>query len=130
MPSNDHETPKSSLGGRTGALVLAALAVGAMALFGLDRMNTPGSSGATHLAGLPALAGEPASFTDEQKHGIEKVVKDYLLANPELFLEVQGALEAKMEKEQAEKTKALVSENAKEIYRHPNAAVAGNPNGD
>ncbi len=79
---------------------------------------------------LSAIAGEPASFSDEQKRGIEKIVKDYLLANPELFLEIQSALEAKMEKEQAEKTKAMVSENSKDLYRHPNAAVAGNPNGD
>jgi protein-disulfide isomerase len=57
-------------------------------------------------------------------------VKDYLIANPEVFLEVQSALEAKLEKEQAEKTRAAISENAKDLYRHPNAAVAGNPNGD
>ena len=130
MPSNDHEPPKFSLGGRRSALVIAALAVGGLALFGVSKVRGPTGGGATHLAGLPALAGDTSSFSDEQKRGIERIVKDYLLANPELFMEIQGALEAKMEKEQAEKTKALISENAKEIYRHPNAAVAGNPNGD
>ncbi len=131
MPSNDHESPKSSLGGRTIALAVAALAVGCLALFGLGRMNVfSGGSAGQRLAGMSAIAGEAANFSDEQKRGIEKIVKDYLLANPELFLEIQGALEAKMEKEQAEKTKAMVSENSKDLYRHPNAAVAGNPNGD
>ncbi|MGL1728885.1 DsbA family protein, partial [Vibrio parahaemolyticus] len=36
----------------------------------------------------------------------------------------------KMEKEQAEKTKAAMAENAKEIYRDPNAPLAGNKDGD
>ena len=35
-----------------------------------------------------------------------------------------------MEKEQAEKLKAAISQNAAEIYRERNASVAGNPNGD
>ena len=69
-------------------------------------------------------------FDDAQKRGIEQVMKDYLLANPQILLEVQSALEQKMAQEEAERTKALVSENAKEIYRHPDAPVAGNPDGD
>jgi protein-disulfide isomerase len=35
-----------------------------------------------------------------------------------------------MEKEQAEKLKSVVAENAAEIYRQPNASVAGNAEGD
>ena len=35
-----------------------------------------------------------------------------------------------MEKEQAEKLKVAITENAGEIYRDPNADIAGNPNGD
>ena len=35
-----------------------------------------------------------------------------------------------MEKEQAEKLKVAIAENAAEIYREPKASVAGNPNGD
>jgi len=77
------------------------------------------------------IAGKPADqFSDTQKRAIEQVVKDYLMANPEVLLEIQGALEAKMEKAQAEKLKVAITENVKEIYRNPKAAVAGNPNGD
>jgi protein-disulfide isomerase len=77
-----------------------------------------------------SVAADTSMFDDAQKRGIEQIVKDYLLQNPQVLVEVQGALEAKMAKEEAEKTKAMVAENAKEIYRHPDAPVAGNPDGD
>ena len=90
--------------------------------------------GAALLLGGPFRSGSVATdtsmFDDAQKRGIEQIVKDYLLQNPQVLVEVQGALEAKMAKEEAEKTKAMVAENAKEIYRHPDAPVAGNPDGD
>jgi protein-disulfide isomerase len=69
-------------------------------------------------------------FSGEQRKEIEKIVKNYLITNPEIFLEAQTALEAKMEKEQAEKLKVAIAENAKEIYRDPQADVAGNASGD
>jgi protein-disulfide isomerase len=75
-------------------------------------------------------AAEPAAFTPEQKQAIEKIIKSYLVANPEVFLEVQTALEEKMEKDQAQKFKVAITENAAEIYRQPNSAIAGNANGD
>jgi protein-disulfide isomerase len=82
--------------------------------------------------GQPA-AGEAAAtgvFSPEQKRAIEEIVKDYLVANPEVFLEVQQSLEAKMEKIQAERLKSAIAENAREIYRSPDAPTAGNPKGD
>ena len=90
------------------------------------------------VAALPAppaaLAQAPAAdtrlFSPEQKRAIEEIVKDYLIANPEVFLEVQQSLEAKMEQIQAERIKAAIAQNAREIYRSADAPVAGNPNGD
>ena len=79
---------------------------------------------------MPAKAVEPAGFTPDQKQAIEKIIKSYLVANPEIFLEVQTALEEKSEKDQAQKFKVAITENADEIYRQPNAPTAGNPNGD
>jgi protein-disulfide isomerase len=73
---------------------------------------------------------QDAGFSATQKSAIEKIIKDYLIANPEVMLEVQTVLEAKMEKIQAEKTKAALSENAKDIYRRDGAPVAGNKDGD
>jgi protein-disulfide isomerase len=84
---------------------------------------------------VDAYAEEPAAsssaaFSDEQKKAIGEIVKDYLTKNPEVLVEVQSALEAKLEKEQGEKLKTFLSENAKDIYRNPDSTVAGDPNGD
>jgi protein-disulfide isomerase len=78
----------------------------------------------------PAKMTEQARFSPDQKQQIEEIIKDYLVANPEIFLEVQTALEAKMEKDQAAKLKVAITESATEIYRAPDASVAGNANGD
>jgi protein-disulfide isomerase len=77
----------------------------------------------------PAHAAD-AAFTDEQKKAIGEIVKDYLIKHPEIIVEVQQALEAKMEQEQADKLKSFMSENAKDIYRNPESPVAGDPAGD
>ena len=82
-----------------------------------------------------AYAEEPAAtsstaFSDEQKKAIGEIVKDYLTKNPEVLVDVQAALEAKLEKEQSEKLKTFLSENAKDIYRGAESTVAGDPNGD
>lgn len=71
-----------------------------------------------------------SSFSDSQKSEIETIVKDYLLKNPEIFLEVQSALEAKMEQIQAERLKVALAANADALFRDPDAPVAGNPKGD
>jgi protein-disulfide isomerase len=139
--SSEHDSGDRGLqtapgGGRSLPAILTALVLGGVGLYGLGQLVRPHEAKSPDLtlsqlaSGSPSPASGTSSFSDDQRKSIEKIVKDYLLANPEIFLEIQSALEAKMEKEQAEKLKALVAENAKEIYRHPNAAVAGNPNGD
>ena len=65
-----------------------------------------------------------------RKKAIGEIVKDYLTKNPEVLVDVQAALEAKLEKEQSEKLKTFLSENAKDIYRGAESTVAGDPNGD
>jgi len=85
----------------------------------------------TPAAAAPAAAATAATdFSPQQRQSIEKIVKDYLVANPEIFLEVQTALEAKLEQQQAERLKVAIAENARDIYRDPTADIAGNPDGD
>ena len=78
----------------------------------------------------PAAAAPANSFSAEQKSEIQRIIKDYLVANPEVFLEVQQALEAKMEQAQAEKLKQSLAAHADALFRAPDAPVAGNPTGD
>ena len=80
------------------------------------------------LHATPAAAAEP--FTPEQKAAIEKIIKDYLLANPEVMLEIQQALEARMEKIQQERAKLAILENREVLFRRADAPMTGNPKGD
>jgi protein-disulfide isomerase len=120
-------------------LVVPAVALlGGLVLLGKSAVTPKDESDApATVAAQPAAPAAPApassaatGFSSEQKKEIEQIIKSYLVSNPEIFLEAQTALEAKMEKEQAEKLKTAIAENAREIYRDPNADIAGNPNGD
>jgi protein-disulfide isomerase len=84
---------------------------------------------ATASASPPALAAN-SSFTEAQTKAIGDIVKDYLVKNPDVMIDVQAALDAKLEKEQGEKLAAFMADNAKKIYRDPDSAVAGDPKGD
>ncbi len=112
---------------------IAALAV--LVMIGTSAVKTPVMTIAeadmtTPPAPTPAKPTEQARFSPDQKQQIQEIIKDYLVANPEIFLEVQTALEEKMEKDQAAKLKLAIADNAAAIYRAPDASVAGNADGD
>jgi protein-disulfide isomerase len=71
-----------------------------------------------------------ATMNPVQRKEIESIVKQYLLNNPEVLLEIQNALEAKMDKLQAERTAAVIRGNAPEIFRPAFSPVVGNAKGD
>jgi protein-disulfide isomerase len=86
------------------------------------------------LAALAAISAAPAlasdAFSAEQRQAIEAIVRDYLIKNPEVMLEVLEAAKDKISSEaQATRAKAL-AERRQEIFEDPNAPVAGNPKGD
>lgn len=121
------------------SLALAALfAIGAALGQALAPVWANGPSGATTPLVLaqatpPAAAPAPSApevFNADQKAAIEKIIKEYFLKNPEAFLEIQTALENKMETLQAEKMKTALKENAADIYKRESSPVAGNPKGD
>jgi protein-disulfide isomerase len=110
----------------SGALLLVAgVLVGVLALGGgFDRAvaeDPHASAAATDVAKV---------FTPEQKAAIGAIVKDYLLENPEVLLDVQTKLEAKLEKMQEERMKTAIKSYADQLYRRADAAMAGDPNGD
>jgi protein-disulfide isomerase len=86
-------------------------------------------------APAPAATGQrtvvaEATMNAAQRKEIESIVKQYLLNNPEVLLEIQNALEAKMDKLQAERTAAVIRGNAPEIFRPAFSPVVGNVKGD
>jgi protein-disulfide isomerase len=80
---------------------------------------------------LPSLAGAqgttPPTLSREQ---IEQIVREYLLANPEVIIEAVEGLEEKRRREaEAGQRDALKAKQA-QIFNDPDAPVAGNPQGD
>ena len=74
---------------------------------------------------LPSSALEP-----EDKPAIEKIVRDYLLSNPEIILEVQQALQTKQETEAKERAAIALTQNSDVIFNSKNQGVIGNKSGD
>jgi protein-disulfide isomerase len=109
---------------------VAMTAVGAAAFLpysigAVDRLGSPRA----HAETIAPTAGG-ATFSDEQKKALGEIIKDYLVKNPEIMIDVQTALEEKMQKDQDAKLKSFMTENGKSIFRGPNSSVAGDPNGD
>ena len=76
------------------------------------------------------VAGHAQSFSDPQRSEIEKIVRDYLVAHPEVLQEAISSLEKKQAAEEAEKHEAAVKDNAQEIFNSPRQVTVGNPQGD
>jgi protein-disulfide isomerase len=77
----------------------------------------------------PAPAAKSA-FSPEQRRAIEQIIKEYLIANPEVMAEVQAAFEQKQAAMQAEQMKKAMTEHAGKIFRSTTAPTIGNPKGD
>ena len=137
MPFN-MRTLMRHLGTPTGAAIAAAVVLYGGAMVAFARVPTPLVAPDAAGAVVERVQAQPGSrsgagatvFSPEQKAAIEGIIKDYLVENPEVFLEVQTALEAKMEKVQADKLKSALADNAREIFKRPDAPIAGNPKGD
>jgi protein-disulfide isomerase len=70
------------------------------------------------------------AFTPAQRKELEAIIKEYLLGNPEVLLEAQTVLEAKMDKIQAERMGVAIKENGAELYRSAASPIVGNAKGD
>ena len=105
--------------GATGlAVAVAMLAGGYLA----------GQPGAALAEDTPAAMTTPSGGTLDRK-AVETIVREYLLANPEVLLEVQQALDAKQKEEQKVAQKAIIDGAHDKIYRSAHDGIVGNPDG-
>lgn len=74
---------------------------------------------------MPAYA-----FDDSQKAEIQAIIKEYLLENPEIMIEVQQALEDKHQASVSEQQAELLATSSDRIFNNAADPVFGNPNGD
>lgn len=61
------------------------------------------------------------------KDDVRNIIREYLIENPELMLEVQSALEAKQQADLAESQKLVLEEQKDHIYSSDYAIEIGNP---
>src|SRR5467141_2119000 len=96
---------------------MASFRLLASALFALALCGTP-----------PAASAQ--SFSDGQRGDIETIVRNYLLAHPEVLEEAMTELSKRQAAAEAEKHEASISQNADTIFNSPRGVVLGNKDGD
>jgi protein-disulfide isomerase len=69
-------------------------------------------------------------FSDDQRREIERIVKDYLLKNPEVLQEVVSELEKRQATVDADKSKAAIGKHNDALFNSPRHVTLGNPQGD
>jgi len=80
-----------------------------------------------------ALCAAPASaqtFSDGQRGEIETIVKNYLIAHPEVLEEAMNELNKRQAADEAAKHEASITENSKAIFDSPRNVTLGNKGGD
>jgi len=83
------------------------------------------------LLASPALAPAQAqTFTADQRQEIGAIVKEYLLAHPEVMQDVMAEMEKRQQAEETEKHRAAVAENKATLFSSPHQVVLGNPQGN
>src|SRR5215831_16969859 len=70
------------------------------------------------------------SFTDTQRGDIETIVRNYLLAHPEVLEEAMAELNKRQAAADAAKHEATITQNADAIFNSPRGVVLGNKDGD
>jgi len=70
------------------------------------------------------------SITAEQRGEFEKIIREYLLKNPEVLQEAIAELEKRQAMAEAAKHKAAVKQHAAALFDSPRHVVVGNPKGD
>jgi protein-disulfide isomerase len=79
---------------------------------------------------LSAGAASAQSFSDVQRAEIEKIVRSYLVAHPEVLQEAIAELEKRQSAAEAEKAKDAVKKNAQALFNSSRQVVVGNAHGD
>jgi protein-disulfide isomerase len=119
--------------------VAALAAAGALLTFGSQSPSTPSATAQLNPGGsaqpapsppLISLSDETSPFTPQQKQTIEKIVRDYLIQNPELMMEVSKELEKRQTLLQAAEHKRIISEKKASIFAAKSDFVIGNPSAD
>lgn len=132
----------SALTTNTGATVGACAMLAAAVMVSATQLATPGGDEAGVRAAsvasvqpanqsLPlATPIDPKVISPDQRRAVEQIVREYLLANPEVLVDVSKALEERERQRSAAMASAAIKDKKAEIFRSADDFVFGNPNGD
>jgi protein-disulfide isomerase len=119
---------------KEGAVIAAPLVLGLAGVLTLSSAPAPATPPAAPVilaqaSPAPALPAGASSFSAAQRAEIEGIIKTYLLAHPEVMMEVSKELEKRQASMQAETNKKVIVERKASIFKAPTDFVMGNPNG-
>ncbi|MGH6954215.1 MAG: DsbA family protein [Alphaproteobacteria bacterium] len=81
--------------------------------------------------GLPLAAlGADDPLSPEQSRQVEKIVRDYLLANPDVVMEALRTLELRKKESEEAQLKQTLTVERDQLLSSPDSPVLGNPKGD
>jgi protein-disulfide isomerase len=103
------EAPKGA------ALVIRTLVLAAVALL----------AGSLHLPHLAKAADQPANVPE-----IERIVRDYLMREPEIIYQAIQELQRRQQAAEAARAQAAIAERSDELFRHSDDPAAGAESGD
>ena len=80
------------------------------------------------------VAAAPSSnaeeFSSTQRNEVERIVREYLIAHPEVLQEAMSELDKRQTAAQTEKHKAAIKQYSEALFSSPRQVVLGNPNGN
>ena len=79
---------------------------------------------------LAAPSSKADEFSASQRSEVERIVRDYLIAHPEVLQEAMNELDKRQTAAQAEKHKAAIKQYSDALFSSPRQVVLGNPNGN
>jgi protein-disulfide isomerase len=77
---------------------------------------------------LPVAAGAQTAPPDRE--AIEKIVREYLMKNPEVIIEAVQELEKRQTAARSQQAQLAIAKHKAELISDPGTPVGGNPNGD
>ena len=119
-----------------GAVVASTAVIGLALLLGIagnDGRVSQVRPAATQVMaqGAPALADDKSgTFSPAQVKALQGIIKDYLINNPEVMVEVTKELERRQAAQQAAEHEKVIGENKAKIFAASGDFVLGNPKGD
>ncbi len=90
---------------------------------------TPSAQTAPVQSPAAAISSAP-TFSTDQRHEIENIIRNYLVQHPDVLQDAMEALDKQQKQADADKARATIKENNATIFKSAHQVVLGNPQGN